>query len=104
MLLSTVRSTPGGLGALEDEHLLDVALTRARLGPRRGRIRRVWNGRSARGFWEGRQDVVEDLLEESSGSSLRNDSMYSMSIQIPNWICLCSIYSYITLVNVCIFV
>lgn len=32
VLLSTVRSTPGGLGALEDEHLLDVALTRARLG------------------------------------------------------------------------
>ncbi|CAE7249710.1 HELZ2 [Symbiodinium sp. CCMP2456] len=32
VLLSTVRSSPGGLGALEDEHLLDVALTRARLG------------------------------------------------------------------------
>lgn len=32
VLLSTVRCTPGGLGALEDEHLLDVALTRARLG------------------------------------------------------------------------
>ena len=32
VLLSTVRSSPGGLGALEDEHLLDVALTRARRG------------------------------------------------------------------------
>lgn len=32
VILSTVRSTPGGLGALEDEHLLDVALTRARHG------------------------------------------------------------------------
>ncbi|CAJ1459773.1 unnamed protein product [Effrenium voratum] len=32
VLLSTVRSSHGGLGALEDEHLLDVALTRARRG------------------------------------------------------------------------
>ena len=32
VILSTVRSTPGALGALEDEHLLDVALTRARHG------------------------------------------------------------------------
>eukprot|EP00435_Cladocopium_sp_Y103_P012865 s1659_g3.t1 len=32
VILSTVRSTPGGLGALEDEHLLDVALTRAKYG------------------------------------------------------------------------
>eukprot|EP00931_Biecheleriopsis_adriatica_P033550 TRINITY_DN19479_c0_g1_i1.p1 TRINITY_DN19479_c0_g1~~TRINITY_DN19479_c0_g1_i1.p1 ORF type:complete len:1505 (-),score=233.72 TRINITY_DN19479_c0_g1_i1:143-4630(-) len=32
VILSTVRSAPGGLGALEDEHLLNVALTRARRG------------------------------------------------------------------------
>ncbi|CAE8663700.1 unnamed protein product, partial [Polarella glacialis] len=32
VILSTVRSAPGGLGALGDEHLLDVALTRARHG------------------------------------------------------------------------
>jgi superfamily I DNA and/or RNA helicase len=32
VILSTVRSSPGGLGALEDEHLLDVALTRAKYG------------------------------------------------------------------------
>ena len=32
VLLSTVRCSAGGLGALEDEHLLNVALTRARLG------------------------------------------------------------------------
>jgi len=32
VILSTVRSSPGHLGALEDEHLLDVALTRARHG------------------------------------------------------------------------
>merc|ERR1711988_1637423 len=32
VLLSTVRSTSGGIGCLADEHLLDVALTRARLG------------------------------------------------------------------------
>lgn len=32
VILSTVRCAPGGLGALADEHLLDVALTRARLG------------------------------------------------------------------------
>eukprot|EP00747_Dinoflagellata_sp_TGD_P045726 gnl/TRDRNA2_/TRDRNA2_144005_c1_seq1.p1 gnl/TRDRNA2_/TRDRNA2_144005_c1~~gnl/TRDRNA2_/TRDRNA2_144005_c1_seq1.p1 ORF type:complete len:780 (+),score=106.69 gnl/TRDRNA2_/TRDRNA2_144005_c1_seq1:209-2341(+) len=32
VILSTVRSAKGGLGVLSDEHLLDVALTRARRG------------------------------------------------------------------------
>merc|ERR1711988_1981135 len=32
VVLSTVRGSPGGIGCLADEHLLDVALTRARLG------------------------------------------------------------------------
>eukprot|EP00928_Gymnodinium_smaydae_P017102 TRINITY_DN16520_c0_g3_i1.p1 TRINITY_DN16520_c0_g3~~TRINITY_DN16520_c0_g3_i1.p1 ORF type:complete len:1076 (+),score=105.08 TRINITY_DN16520_c0_g3_i1:50-3277(+) len=32
VILSTVRNAPGSLGALDDEHLLDVALTRARFG------------------------------------------------------------------------
>ena len=32
VVLSTVRSAPGSLGCLSNEHMLNVALTRARLG------------------------------------------------------------------------